>query len=85
MDDSFKSLNQELKALADQVREYYPTHPESAFTTFRSTYPAVVSATLVSLGWGYMEYELMMKTGMSMTRPMQPEDLITIMHPNNRN
>ena len=76
MDDSFKAINQEVKELADQVREHYPTHPESAFEFFRSTgYPAIVSATLVSVIWGYMEYEQMMKTGMNMTRPILPDDL----------
>ena len=86
MDDSFQRINQEVKELADQVREHYPTHPESAFEFFRSTgYPAVVSATLVSVIWGYMEYEQMMKTGMNMTRPMKLDDLVTIMHPHNMN
>ena len=76
MDDRFKAINDEVKELADQVREHYPIHPEYAFSHFRSTgYPAVVSATLVSIVWAYMEYELMMTTGIKMTRPMKPEDL----------
>ena len=76
MEDNLKSVNDEVKELADQVREHYPRHPESAFSFFRSTgYPAIVSATLVSVVWGYMEYEMMKKKGMSMTRPISKEDM----------
>ena len=86
MDDRFNAINDEVKELADQVREHYPTHPEYAFSHFRSTgYPAVVSATLVSVIWSYMEYELMMTTGMNQTRPIKLDDLTTIMHPHNMN
>ena len=66
---------EELKSLADQVREFYPLKPELAFNFFRISYPEIVSATMVSIVWGYMEYEAMMQTGLKFTRPMRKRDI----------
>ena len=68
-------MESEMKELADQVREHYPFHPESAFNYFRLSYPEVVSATMVSLVWSFMEFEQMMKTGMKHTRPLEKQDI----------
>jgi len=68
-------MESEIKELAEPVREHYPYHPESAFNYFRLTYPSIVSATIVSLVWGYLELEDMMRTGMKFTRPMDKQDL----------
>jgi len=68
-------MDSEMRELADQVREHYPLHPEYAFAYFRLTYPNIVSATMVSLVWSYIEFEQMMKTGLKFTRPLAKEDL----------
>ena len=74
-------IESEMRELADQVREHYPFHPESAFNYFRISYPDVVSATMVSLVWSYMEFEMMMKTGTEFTRPMERQDLQLLKSP----
>ena len=68
-------MESEMKDLADQVREHYPFHPESAFNYFRLSYPEIVSATMVSLVWSYREFETMMRTGTKFTRPMEKQDI----------
>ncbi len=75
MEHSRHSEEAEMRELADQVREHYPFHPELAMQYFRLSYPNVVSATMVSLVWSYMEFEQMMRTGMKFTRPMENQDL----------
>jgi len=74
-----------MKELAEQVKEYYPTHPELAFRYFSSSYPEVISATIVSMVWSYIEVEarhhLMMKTGMKYTRPMERKDISIFRNP----
>ena len=68
-------MEQEMKALADQVREYFPSQPESAFSHFHTSYPKVVAVTLVSLAWNYMEFEAMMRPGLKFTRPIERSDI----------
>jgi len=78
MEHLYNPMESEMKDLADQVREHYPFHPEFAFQYFCLTYPTypnIVSATMVSLLWNYMDFEQMMKTGMKFTRPMERHDL----------
>ena len=81
MERSNNPMDSEMKELADQVREHYPFHPESAFNYFRLSYPEIVSATMVSLVWGYMEFETMMRTGTKFTRPMDKQDIMLFRSP----
>ena len=75
MEQNNNPLDSEIKELAEEVREHYPWHPESAFSYFRLKYPDIVSATMVGIIWNYFEFEQMMKTGMKLTRPMEKHDL----------
>lgn len=68
-------LDNEVRELADQVREHYPRHPEQAFAHFRISYPDIVSATMVSIIWSFMEYEEMLRTGLKNTRVFGKSDL----------
>ena len=81
MMERFDRLDAELRDLTDQVRGYYPNRPEDAFAHFRLSYPDIVSATMVQIVWGYLEYEKMMVTGMNMTRPMEKRDLTILQSP----
>ena len=81
MMERFDRLDAELRDLTDQVRGYYPNPHEDAYAHFRLSYPDIVSATMVQIVWGYLEYEKMMVTGMNMTRPMTKRDLTIFQSP----
>jgi len=74
MDFHNNPMESEMKALAEPVREHFPFHPELAMQYFSLSYPNIVSATMVSLIWSYLEFEQMMKTGIKFTRPMEKQD-----------
>ena len=75
MEFSDRPLEIEIQELADQVREHYPLHPELAFRYFCLSYPDIVSATMVSLVWSYIEVEHMMDAGVKYTRPLEVQDI----------
>lgn len=81
MEHPLNPMESEMKELADQVREHYPFHPELAMQYFRLSYPNVVSATMVSMVWNYMEFEQMMRTGLKFTRPMELHDIYLLKSP----
>ena len=78
-------LDNEVRELADEVREHYPRHPEQAFAHFRNKYPDIVSATMVSIIWSYMEYEQMLRTGLKNTREFTQRDLSLFSSPHYMN
>ena len=78
-------MESEMRELAEPVREHFPFHPELAMQYFRLSYPSIVSATMVSLIWSYLEFEQMMKTGVKFTRPMERQDLQMFRSPFIRN
>jgi len=81
MMDDYNSMNNEMQELAEQVREHYPNHPERAFNVYCKSYPSVVAASMVQIVWSFMEYQIMVRTGLHFTRPLQKHELSILNNP----
>ena len=79
------NINKQMRELANQVKEFFPSQPESAFDYFREMYPDIVAGTIVNMVWGFIEYDLNKKLMVVNTRPISKRDLMVFLDPNVRN
>ena len=75
-------LDKEMRELVTPVREFFPDKPEKAFEYFQSTYPDVIAGTIVSLVWGYIEFNNTLKNPFYNTRPITRKDIFMTKDPN---
>jgi len=80
-----EDMNIQMRELANQVIEFFPSHPESAFKYFRELYPDIVAGTIVNMVWGFIEYDFHSRLGIAYTRPLRRRDLMILNDPNLRN
>ena len=83
--DDYSSMDEQMRELANPVREYYPKNPELAFDYFRKLYPDVVAGTIVTMVWGFIQYEKDMSNPYTNTRPLTIKDHTIYKDPNIRN
>ena len=78
----YETFGNQMRELVSPVREYFPKNPEKAFDYFRKLYPEVVAGTIVTIVWGFIEYENSMKNPLSNTKPLTLKDMAFMRDPN---
>ena len=77
----FEDLDSQMRELVNPVREYFPKNPEKAFNYFRKLYPEVIAGTIVTMVWGFMEYEDTKTNPYANTIPLTLKDMTLVKDP----